>query len=66
MIVTRSGEFIWQTKDTEGFSQTYYRTPPPPSEWEKEEDRRVNVKPNSVRFRATDYDKTKAMIEVRW
>lgn len=66
LIVTRSGEFIWQTKDTEGFSQTYYRTPPPPSEWEKEEDRRVNVKPNSVRFRATDYDKTKAMIEVRW
>jgi len=66
LIVTRSGEYIWQTKEAEGFSQTYYRTPRPPSEWEKEEDWRVIVKPNSVNFRSNDYDKNKAMIEVRW
>jgi hypothetical protein len=66
LIVTRSGEYIWQTKASEGFSQIYYRTPRPPSEWEKEEDRRVIVKPNSVTFRSNDYNKTKAMIEVRW
>lgn len=66
LIVTRSGDYIWQTKETEGFSPTYYRTPTPPAEWIKEEDRRVFVKPNSVTFRSNDYDKTKAMIEVRW
>jgi hypothetical protein len=66
LLVTRSGEYIWQTKEPEGFSQTYYRTPRPPSEWEKHENRRVNVKPTSVTFRSNDYDKTKAMIEVRW
>jgi hypothetical protein len=66
LIVTRSGEYVWQTKETEGFSQTYYRTPRPGSEWGKEEDTRVIVKPNSVTFRSEDYKKTKAMIEVRW
>jgi hypothetical protein len=66
LIVTRSGEYIWQTKESEGFSQSNYRTPRPPSEWEKEENRRVIVKPNSVTFRSNDYNKTKAMIEVRW
>jgi hypothetical protein len=64
--VTRSGDYIWQTKETEGFSPIYYRTPKPLAEWEKEEDRRVIVKPNSITFRSNDYDKTKAMIEVRW
>lgn len=66
LLVTRSGDYIWQTKETEAYSQTHYRNPRPPSEWEKEEDRRVIVKPNSVTFRSTDYKKDKAMIEVRW
>jgi len=66
LIVTRSGEYIWNTKETEGFSQTYYRTPQPPSEWEKKEDKLVIVKSNSVTFRSNDYKQNKAMIEVRW
>ena len=66
LLVTRAGEYIWQTKESEAYSQTSYRVPRPPSEWEKEEDRRVIVKPNSVTFRSTDYKKDKAMIEVRW
>jgi len=66
LLVTRSGEYVWQTKETEAYSQTSYRVPRPPSEWEREEDRRVIVKPNSVTFRSTDYKKDKAMIEVRW
>jgi len=66
LLVTRSGEFVWQTKETEAFSKTYYRVPRPPREWEKDEDRWVIVKPNSVTFRSTDYKKNKAMIEVRW
>jgi hypothetical protein len=66
LLVTRSGEYVWQTKESEAFSQTSYRKPRPPSEWEKEEDRRVIVKPNSVTFRSTDYKKDKAMIEIRW
>lgn len=66
LLVTRSGEYVWQTKESEAYSQTNYRVPRPPSEWEREEDRRVIVKPNSVTFRSTDYKKDKAMIEVRW
>ena len=60
MIVNRAGQFIWETKDTEGFSQTWYRVP-------KSSDRKpAGIKPNSVTFRSIDYDKDKAMIEVRW
>jgi hypothetical protein len=66
LIVTRSGDFIWETKDSEGFSQTWYREPKPPREWESAEDKRVMVKPNSVTFRSNDYKKDKALIEVRW
>ncbi len=66
LIVTRAGEFIWQTKETEGFSGTNYRTPQQPSKWETEEDRRVIVKPDSVTFRSNDYKRDKAMIAVRW
>jgi len=66
LLVTRLGEYVWQTKESEAFSQTSYRKPKPPSEWEKEEDRRVIVKPNSVTFRSTYYKKDKAMIEVHW
>jgi hypothetical protein len=66
LIVTRSGVFIWETKDTEGFSQTWYREPRPLREWDKEEDFRVLVKPNSVTFRSRDYEKNKALIEVQW
>ena len=66
LLVTRSGEYVWQTKESEAYSQTHYRNPRPPSKWEKEEDKRVIVKPNLVTFRSTDYKKDKAMIEVRW
>ena len=66
LIVTRSGEYIWETTETEGFSQTWYRTPQPLSQWETKKDPRVIVKGNSVTFRSTDYDRDKAMIEVRW
>ena len=66
LIVTRSGEFIWETKDTEGFSQTWYRQPKALREWDSAEDRRVIVTPNSVKFRSKDYKKDKTMIEVQW
>lgn len=66
LLVTRSGEYIWQTKENEAYSQTNYRVPRPHSEWEREEDRRVIMKPNSVTFRSTDYNRNKAMIEVSW
>lgn len=66
LIVTRSGEFIWQTGETEGFSRTSYRTPRPLSKWQTEDDRRVIVTPNSVTFRSNDYKRDKAMISVSW
>jgi len=66
LLVTRSGEYVWQTNETQAYSDIGYRTPRPPSEWEREEDRRVLVKVNSVTFRSTDYKRDKAMIEVRW
>jgi hypothetical protein len=64
LIVNRAGEFIWQTKETEGFSAIQYQNPKPLQEWEKRENKRATVKPDSVTFRAND--RTKAMIEVRW
>jgi hypothetical protein len=66
LLVTRSGEFVWQTNENEAYSQTHYRNPRPRSKWEKEVDRRVTVKANSLTFRSTDYERNKAMIEVRW
>jgi WG containing repeat len=62
LLVTRSGRYIWQTNDTEAFSGTYYRNRRP----EQGKGEPVAVKPNSVKFRSNDYDKDKAMIEVKW
>lgn len=66
LLVTRSGEYIWQTKEREAYSQTHYRAPKPLSEWERAEDKRAIVKPNSVTFPSVDYKKNKEMIQVRW
>lgn len=66
LLVTRSGEYVWQTKENEAHSQIHYRNPRPLREWEREEDRRVTVKSNSVTFRSTDYKNDKSMIQVRW
>ena len=66
LLVTRSGEFVWETNETEGFSKTHYRVPKPPSKWERPEGRRIILTANSVTFRSTDYERDKAMIEVRW
>ncbi len=66
LLVTRSGEYVWTTKESEAFSLTHYRVTEKPSTYEREEDRRVTVTPNSIKFRSIDYDKDKAMIEVRW
>jgi hypothetical protein len=65
LLVTRDGEYIWQTKDTEAFSLTAYRVPQP-SKWEKPEEVHVVVTSNSAKFRSIDFQKHKAMIEVRW
>ncbi len=66
LLVTRSGEFVWTTNENEAYSATHYRSPQPPSKWETKEDRHVTVKPNSVTFRSTNYDRDQAMIEIRW
>jgi hypothetical protein len=65
LLVTKEGKYIWQTNETEAFSQTFYRNRRPVSGKQKEEGRAI-VKPNSVKFRSNDYDKDKSMIEVRW
>jgi hypothetical protein len=66
LLVTRTGQWIWQTSDNEAYSSIQYKDPRPPSKWEKAEDRKVTVTPNSVTFRATDYERSKAIVEVRW
>lgn len=66
LLVTPSGEWVWETKETEAYSKIYYRDPTQPSKWEREEDRRVIVKPNSVIFRSVAFKRNKALIEVRW
>jgi hypothetical protein len=65
LLVTRAGEYVWRTKESEAFSLTDYRVHRP-SKWDKPEEMRVTVTPNSVKFRSLDYVKDKAMIEVHW
>jgi hypothetical protein len=65
LLVMRTGKYIWQTKETEALSQTYYRNKKRESDKQKEEGR-VIVKSNSVKFRSNDYDKDHAMIEIHW
>jgi hypothetical protein len=65
LLVTKSGKYIWQTKETEAFSLTDYRNRKW-EEYEPEESKRVTVTPNSFKFRSNDYKEDRAMIEVRW
>jgi len=65
LLVTRAGKYVWQTNETEAFSQTYYRDRKREND-KQERGARVIVKPNSVKFRSNDYDKDQAMIEVHW
>lgn len=63
LLVTPSGEYVWRTKEREAFSKTNYRVPRQPGPYDpKEEERRVTVTPNSVKFRWPDGP----MITVRW
>jgi hypothetical protein len=65
LLVTRAGEYIWTTKETEAFSLLGYRVRRP-SKYDKLEEMQVIVAPTSVKFRSIDFDKQRAMIEVRW
>lgn len=63
LLVTSSGEYVWRTKEREAFSKTNYRLPRRPGPYDpKEEERRVTVTPNSVKFRWRDGP----LITVRW
>ena len=63
LLVTPSGEYVWRTKEREAFSKTDYRAPRQPGPYDpKEEERRVTVTPNSVKFRWRDGP----MITGRW
>ena len=66
LLVTRTGQFVWETQDTEAYSAIAYKDPRPPSKWENQENKKVTLAPNSVTFRATDYERSKAIIQVRW
>jgi hypothetical protein len=66
LLVTRSGEYIWRTNETEAFSQLGYRVSRPRAAYETEEDTHAAVTPNSVKFRSRSYERDKAMIEVSW
>jgi hypothetical protein len=65
LLVTISGKYIWQTKETEAFSRTDYRDRKR-EEHEPGVEERVIVTLNSVKFRSNDYREDRAMIEVRW
>jgi hypothetical protein len=66
LLVTRSGEYVWRTNETEAFSQLGYRVPRPRAAYDTEEDTRAVVTSNSVKFRSRSYNKDKAIIEVSW
>jgi hypothetical protein len=51
LLVTPTGEYVWRTKEREAFSKTDYRAPSRPGPYDpKEEERRVTLTPNSVKF----------------
>ena len=63
LLVTPSGEYVWRTKEREAFSETDYRVPRQPGPYDpKEEERRVTVTSNSVKFRWP----AGPIIEVKW
>lgn len=62
LLVTRSGQYVWQTNDTQACSLTDYRKRRP----EQDKGEPAVIKPNSVKFRSNDYDRDKAMIEIKW
>lgn len=63
LLVTPSGEYVWRTKEREAFSKTNYRVPRRPGPYDpKEEERRVTLTPNSVKFRWPD----RPIITVKW
>jgi len=69
LLVTRAGKYVWQTNEAEAFSRTYYRDKDyreKRQEASKGEENHVIVSQNSVKFPSNDYDRDRAMIEVRW
>ncbi len=66
LLVTRSREYAWRTNDTEAFSQTNYRMSSERQAYERDEDNRLVVGPNSVKFRSRSCGQDKAMMEVSW
>lgn len=61
LLVTRSGEFIWRTKDAEAFSLAGYRNPNPKTHTEH-----ADVNGNSIKFHSFSYARDNATIEVSW
>lgn len=60
LLVNRSGDYIWKTKENVAFSLPDYRRPG------NTVDTHVVVKPNSIKFRSENYEQDQAMIEIRW
>jgi len=61
LLVNRSGDYIWKTKENVAFSLPGYQRPSGSTV-----DTHVIVKPNSIRFRSGSYERDNAMIEVSW
>lgn len=65
LLVTRSGKYVWRTNETEAFSRTSYRdNRREGDQWKVKS--AVIVSQNSVKFPSNDYDRDRAMIEVKW
>jgi hypothetical protein len=61
LLVTRSGEYIWRTKESEAFSLTGYRNADAKTIHEP-----AAVNGNSIRFHSFSYERDNATIEVSW
>lgn len=61
LLVNRSGDYIWKTKENVAFSLSGCRSPNGSTV-----DTHVVVTSNSIRFRSASYERDKAMIEVSW
>jgi hypothetical protein len=54
MLVTRSGEFIWQTKETEAISDIGYRSVSKLRQ--KDDTKPLEIKSQSIKFQSNDSD----------
>ena len=61
LLINRSGNYIWKTKEEEAFSSTNYS-----GASQDAMDAHLEASPNGIKFRSNNYDQDQSIIEVTW